>query len=302
MYGGAGKLVAGLCAAAACLAFASPAGAAPVERSTDVRATFDIDGTRGYHLRFEVRSGDDESRVVVTATQGNFGSFVPYDHATYAARVPIEIAARSVAFKLPDGLGGAELQLDPKSVDSQEGYCGRRTAREGILSGRLDFRGEGGYTKVHEVDLVGTITVSKRRLPCGSDRAAPADLPKPEVPATRSLLSSCGPGKGSGFAAASFRNRAIYLAERFERAPRLEVFRFIFARGPGAGVHVSRDRETGTVRPPRPFEGIGRFRNGRLVGDLTATFPGAKDVSLASSRARIRDLRNDLPDCFPPLF
>ena len=105
-------------------------------------------------------------------------------------------------------------------------------------------------------------------------------------------LTTCGPDSGPVYVAESFGRGVDHRVETFSRRAGLIVVRYASAVGDRDSLAVSRDGETATVVPPRPFSGSAEYANGRLTGDLAVPLPGLeRPVRLTPSPADLDRLR-----------
>ncbi|MFL5833774.1 MAG: hypothetical protein ACJ76B_07320 [Solirubrobacterales bacterium] len=153
--------------------------------------------------------------------------------------------------------------------------------RRGVFVGSLRFRGEGGYVSVRLHRAKGVIVrVGKRCRVHRRREFDPAELDflftKPE--ATMLAISREGVDSTALLAIAARRHSAFFAIHE-ESRPKLGIIRLAIVRGPGK-LQVNDALTSGTLIPPGPFHGSGRYRafpDGTQTwsGALSVNFPGA---------------------------
>ena len=175
----------------------------------------------------------------------------------------------------------------------------------GRFEGRIDVEGENGFAAVHRSRIRGRIE-SYRIRGCGTDRVrrSPARFARRlgRAPAIRHpALTSCGADRETWYGAFRGSLGTEYAATYSTRAGGIRAIRIAFSTGSRDSFHVAPRGNRATVRPDaRFFAGTGRYRAGRLTGDLTASFPGAADTPLTPGRANFGDEDSVPPGrCYP---
>ena len=264
----------GLAVCIAAALAATPAVAAP----RDLEARVALEGSNGF-------------RVVVTG--GAYSGFRTASmRARRAGRLTVYATVRDVTltrrrFAADFGdQGSVRLRFEPGNARLVDGdpRCGRGRARivSGGFSGRIDLRGEHGFTRVEGSAGPGKLIHSGVAW-CRKRKSEP----HPRNPDRRSSLSSCradGPRTSTGLIVYYDRPlgpRSVgYRAIRLERSEGIYVSRYVDRRAAAATMRVERgDFSSARISPPGPFAGSAAYEAGNgpgeLTGDLTIGFAGS---------------------------
>lgn len=285
--------------AAALVLLALPAGAAakPGFSVEGPRrwSEFTLRGTDGYRISVSAvsASGKRARNVLITASKGQ------RDMVQYAAR-GLSAGDGSIKTKLP-GVGRIavrfnELKVSREAVaDNCEGRAD--VIRHGVFEGRIELRGEHGYTSVHGRSAPGTIRQSFRQV---CDQREPGHRQA---------------GGGNSFhletllAGREGQRTLSFSVSRFNFGPKFGGPSVFFSASSSTQRHgffvsasVSAEGEPGSfltpdpagaledasVSPPAPFQGSATFHldsptSASWTGTLSVELPGVGDVPLAGT-------------------
>lgn len=161
-------------------------------------------------------------------------------------------------------------------------FFGRLLVKQhGVFIGSLRFRGEGGYVSVRIHRAKGGILRAGKRCRVRRHRNfSPAELEALFAKPDAAMLSIAREGVDSTalLAIAAGKRSAFYAVDEETRA-KLAVIRLAMVRKPGR-VHIDESITAGTLAPPAPFHGSGRYRafpdgTNTWSGNLSVNFPGA---------------------------
>lgn len=250
------------------------------EAGLPVPGSFSLEGTNGYTLAVlaePARAGQPASVLVRAFAKGR--------SATYAA--PATVTETSMQANLGE-LGEIAVTFQ-RSGQPASVHCGQRTITfdSGSYVGRIDFRGEEGFTAVEASSAPGNLDFM-RGLLCsrgfstfsgGPERGAELTVRNPAL-GPRMSVSSPRPGAA-----------AQITASTTEYSDGIAVERTASLRMPGSDFDYDRRLRTATVRPPAPFAGTARFdltkkAGQRWSGDLTVDLPGKATVPLTGPSLR----------------
>ena len=169
----------------------------------------------------------------------------------------------------------------------------RIVERIGVFRGRIQFTAEDGFSDIRTRRADGRITSYRLRGCRGKSatRAKRSLSPLAQMrakPKRRYELSSCGPADGSTLSADREPGGSEFYAESIERTGGILISRYILSSANRAAFKVAKGGRRAMVRPPRGFDGTGRFRNGVLDGNLQADFPGAPNTPLTPGEGVLR--------------
>lgn len=160
-------------------------------------------------------------------------------------------------------------------------FFGRLLVKQhGVFVGNLRFRGEGGYVSVRLHRAKGGILRPGKRCHVRHHAFDPAFLEalfaKPE--AAMLAISREGVDSTAMLAIAAGKRSAFYAADEESRG-KLAIVRLAEVHKPGR-VRIDEAITSGTLAPPPPFQGTGRYRafpdgSRAWSGDLSVNFPGA---------------------------
>lgn len=242
-----------------------------------VPGAFRLQGTNGYTLYVLAappRAGRT-GRVLIFASAKGRG-------ASYTA--PATVSETSIQASL-GALGEISVTFQ-SSGEAASARCGDQTIRfdSGRYEGRIDFRGEEGYTSVEANSAPGIFTAI-----CGAGVVESG----PSEKALGAELYVRNPGLGPGLSVRKSRPGAAarITAWTSEYGDGISIERFASLRMPAADFTFDRRLRTATVKPPTPFTGTARFDLGkkagrRWSGDLTVDLPGSSATPLTGPSLR----------------
>ena len=179
------------------------------------------------------------------------------------------------------GIADVEVQFEPKGdqqVDPASEFespgikcTGKSKFREGKWVGKIEFKGEDGYTKVDERKApgsVGTSTVECTGNGGGGGNGQPGVGMSISGTVGGDSVSFFGQKKNSG-------GNATFNATLSGGGKGYTVTRSATAKGPESSLTVDVENQTGTASPPNPFSGTAKLESGVLSGTLAVKFPGA---------------------------
>ena len=161
-----------------------------------------------------------------------------------------------------------------------------RVEKTGVFRGRIQGSGELGFSTVDVNRAPGSIERYRLRgcrAPAPAVRAVPRTMQsiiERAKPRRSWDLGVCAPGPRTVFHAERWRTGAQFDAAAYERDGGVGIYRFLDSLASRSSFTLARNGRRAMVRPPRGFDGTGRFRNGTLTGNLTANFPGAPGTPL----------------------
>jgi hypothetical protein len=169
----------------------------------------------------------------------------------------------------------------PSQRVTKKCFFGRLLVKQhGVFVGKLRFRGEDGYLSVRLHRAKGGILRPGRRCHVRHHHFDRADFEalfaKPEA----AMLSIAREGVDStAMLAIADGKRSAFFAADEESRGKLAIVRLAMVRKPGR-VHINEAITSGTLTPPPPFHGSGRYRafpDGSVTwsGGLSVNFPGA---------------------------
>jgi hypothetical protein len=196
-------------------------------------------------------------------------------------------------------LGRVSMYFHPRQkahfVPGPAGNCtgGGKFVEPGTFVGRLEFKGEQGYTKVQASRIRGTVTRNLKET-CKESPGGGEGGP----PATWTLLRASSKDDRVSFGAFKIESHArpaidasIFSASILDlRRHGMSVFRSIQSDDKADAFEVTRAHGTvvaAAVDPPAPFSGSATYRRGvqapseSWTGSLTGDFPGIGPVTLA---------------------
>jgi hypothetical protein len=160
-------------------------------------------------------------------------------------------------------------------------FFGRLLVKQhGVFVGNLKFRGEGGYVSVRLHRAKGGILRPGKRCHVRHHDFDAADFEALFAKPKAALLSISRDGVDSTamLAIADGKKSAFFAADEESRG-KLAIVRLAIVRKPGR-VHINEAITSGTLTPPAPFHGSGRYRafpdgTATWSGNLSVNFPGA---------------------------
>jgi len=158
--------------------------------------------------------------------------------------------------------------------------------QHGVFVGNLRFRGEGGYASVQIHRAKGGILRVGKRCHVRRHRLfSPEELEELFAKPDAAMLSIAREGVDStALLAIDAGKRSAFYAIDEETRPKLAIIRLAMARKPGR-VQINESITSGTLAPPAPFHGSGRYRafpdgSSTWSGSLSVNFPGAPHFPL----------------------
>jgi hypothetical protein len=242
----------------------------------------------GYRVRVEAR----RATVSLSVSRAH-RSLRTVATTGYVARG--KVAGDEVRADFP-GMGEISMRFKP-SGRVRRGFLGLHclgaedvVTRFGVFTGRLRFRGEGGYVTIDSHRAKGKATT----LPSTGCPLRPIGGPHvfSGVPiAKRGRVTFLGADFRQGIGAVDFFALDVggqdprYVAQTEQGGSGLATYRLAIATGPPSGFAADNALSFATIAPPPPFRGIGSLlRNPdgsrSWTGSLTASFPGDPDVPL----------------------
>ena len=271
---------------------------------------FTLRGTGGYKITVSADPGDPKTGGEVELSVENH-----WESAEYS--VPAKVTASSIRASFGQ-LGRIAVHFRPSGRERKikvPGKClkGRPpvvTARLGRFAGTIEFRGEGGYTKVDAHSAEGGIgdplAALPEKLQCESRQSKAEHRKEGE-----SVGIQASPHEGLSFGASRFfgelpdlatkvkhapprGNRVLFLALAVERAGKVSILRSGGALGDSGNLLYDDSLATATVSAPATgaFSGSGSFVRAAdgstsLTGTLAVTLPGLGSVPLTGGEAEL---------------
>lgn len=271
-------------AAALLLVWAAPAWASYVDRLPDAYSSFSLHGTHGYSIfvsaRPEEGSQDEGVRVFVHRK----GSIADYE-------VPAEVTGKRIEARL-GGVGRISVKFHPRGKPRIAGIKCNRSARlryqPGVWVGRIEFRGEEGFTQVN-VKSAKEVTWPLLLIAC--PYISEPEEEGAELPGAR-LEAWTGPKSHFIYLHAITNHPGapvkMFAAFSEQRGP-LHVNRFVRGTYPGEGFTFDSNLNTATLTLQGSLSGTAIYNRSaqpqdRWTGDLTIDFPGRSNVSLTGTR------------------
>jgi hypothetical protein len=114
-------------------------------------------------------------------------------------------------------------------------------------------------------------------------------------------VAACGTDRDTWFFAGRGFGEAPYGASFETRGGGIHALRLAFSVGSPSSFDVTPNERRVRIKPDADFfSGTGRYRHGRLLGDIAADFPGRPGVSLAPAVAQFGDVDDIGPGpCYP---
>lgn len=273
---------------AAAIASQSTVASAQVIPASGPSASFELSGSHGYRLQFQVDPGG--ASIAVSGRRGSrdYGANTSY-MSRRAHTTPDHFHAGLGRFGLID------LAFHPKGKVAHRpapGPCagGRETIRSGVFVGTVRFRGENGYTEVTRHRVRGKVSTSAAQT-CplathrGSHRGHRHGHRRHRAPLDTVLSAASSNGTSLTAVSTPGEPRPIILVSNFERAQGLSISHDAFTPDPPGSFSFDRSLNSATLTPPAPFAGSAIFERPdqfttRWAGDLSVSFPGDPDVPL----------------------
>lgn len=300
---------------------AAPGGKAQIRPATQIAILF-APGTKGWHLQVTATLGSAD------AGRQSLGIYVKGPHhqtITYGARGGIKGRATEdgrIVGRVP-GVGRIDVRFEqtsekPLETTPQKGCTkeGKSAVLVGVFRGTIEFRGEGGYTKVDRTSARGEIWVTPREL-CPPRKHQPAS---DETPRRRSGLTYLAAGRNLAGGSLTLDVLASLPEGHF---PALTIFNATYThRSHGVDISdmilvdkESEDLSTVTsadgaptelaITPPGPFTGSATFKlesptQASWTGDLAVDFLGLGKTSLAGPGWWAGACESTCTNTFPP--
>jgi hypothetical protein len=274
---------------------------------------FTLEGSNGYKITVSGDPGGGRDSVQLSADSHSGEAVYLTSGKVSANRIEARFGK----------LGAVSVQFRPSGRQRRvkvPGKCFPRrppmvSSRLGSFVGRIEFRGEQGYTRVSASGADGGVgdplTNTPSKISCDTRESAgerkrelesislEAASPSPEVSFSASRLfghRSLGDLLGEPVAAD---DDYLFLAASAEREGRMLIFRSTGALGGPKEFSFDDALTSATVRPPAPFTGTGSFlRNAdgstSWTGDLAASLPGLGAVDLTGGTAELSTVAKHL--------
>lgn len=276
----------------ACVSLTLAAGTAGAAHHRSIEIEASVHAPAGYRISFAA----DGSRGPDTAA---FIAFRPIEHgfsaATYLDFRHQRVTARDVHADLGPGRKvHAKFAERSRREDTVPGCRGRRTIRRGVLIGRISFVGEHRYVAVRKHRIPARVTVDGIH---GCRHPSPRRDQWPRAFA----LSACRPAADLIYGAFAPGNEIDgdpqhFAATATSRGSRV-VARDLLLAGKASSFEAADDLSTATVHPGGPFDGTGTYADGRLTGDLAATFLGLeRPLAITPAEANLKETRSGSVD------
>jgi hypothetical protein len=267
-------------------AFALALGAQPAAAQLPAPGGFRLPASNGYSLRALSYDGDPngqpDSVLLLFTRKGSA--------ALYFTRRGAEVTEESISADL-GGLGSIDLRFVPTGKSREEApSCEPKqnvAVDSGVYEGKVDFKGEEGFTEVHATRAPGDVHFVLNLI-CGMsiDEGSGGHAPGAQLRVHRRWQR----GNVSFEAWKNSPTRpAHFEASIEERRGAIGVLRGISSTAGSGSFQFDVPAQSALVRPPFPFHGSARFvRRGRgpgtLQGGLKVDFPGHSNVPLAGTR------------------
>jgi hypothetical protein len=279
------------CAATLALLAALPAVAAKAGRGTldnSILAGFKLSGSNGYRIQVLTLG---RRLALLEASKGQVGASYAVQGKISGNRIEARfgslghISVRFVPSPHPRGKGSQRQGCD-EPIDLSE---------KGTFQGTIRFAGEHGYTKVSSHRASGVV-IGIGQEGCGiAKSAAPSEALPLSGLTTRLTAVAKKNGKTYSLDASKVDddNQLSLNAWIQERRPRMEIFRVASAIVGGENSFLSTavgsHPAQATLKPPKPFSGIGVFQENSPLsaswrGSIAAWFPGIGKVRLAGPK------------------
>jgi hypothetical protein len=247
---------------------------------------FRLPAGNGYSLHAIAFDGDPHERPdALLLFFGRKGS-----SAVYGALRKVEVTETSITADL-GGLGSVDLHFAPSGQPRVErSTCDPEPIEfdSGFYEGRIEFEGEGGFTKVNAVRAPGEIRFGASLICSGSvnegfgGHAPGALLSLRRRGGLRFQVKTNSPTRPTRFTASID-----------EKRDGLGISRSVSAVAGPAAFDFDVPAQTALLNPSSPFQGTATFHRtsrrtpGRLRGSLTVDFPGRPNVPLGGSRGSL---------------
>lgn len=243
-----------------------------------------LKGSKGYSISI------DGDRETVTLTAERKGSSASYTAKGFASATRIKARLGH--------LGRVSVRFHsrgrPKLTPVPQGICRgeAETVESGTWVGRIEFKGEQGYTTVHATRARGAITDTPK-VTCSSHEGKGGDLPD-----FQSTIFSASSDTRAIFSTAflvtsktrSGLDGSLFSASLLEVHNRgLAIIRSINVDAKSGAIALIKEGgniASATISPPTPFTGTATFQKtrgskGSWTGTLAGDFPGRGEVTLA---------------------
>ncbi len=251
-------------------------------------ADFTVGASDGLSAKVEARP----NRVVMYVGKGRLIN---------AYTVPGELSARGLEARFGE-LGRVSVEFRPLRTVSvnqlSEGCEGETyTTAEGVFSGTIRFRGEGGYVTVDTARAKGRVESTSRRScprrPGADPFAAFEKLDRESEFGRVAVLQATDRHRLLAALAVDTEERhaAFFYGGARERRGRMEVLRLAGVKAPLSAFTFNHVAGTATLTPPAPFTGSATFQRNAdgsksWTGSLSVSLLGSEPVFLAGPRFR----------------
>jgi hypothetical protein len=273
---------------------ALPATSATASAQLPPPGGFQLRADNGYFLHALSYDGDErgehDSVLLLFTRRGSA--------ALYFVEKGVEVTENSISAEFGD-LGSLDLRFLPTGRAREEApKCEPRQSVKvdsGAYEGRIDFEGEDGFTAVHATRTRGSAQFILNLI-CGEggDEGVGGHAPGAQLRAHQRV-------SGGNVTFEAWKNSptrpARFEASIEERRGAMGILRGVSAKAAPGSLVFDVPAQTALVRPPSPFDGVGRFERGskgpgRLRGDLSVDFPGRANVFIGGRGSLIRYVRN----------
>lgn len=238
-------------------------------------SSFTVSASHGY----EVRVFTFGSAVVTQVIHSGPRRFSTAAYLARGVAVPRRLQATF------GNLGRVSMRFHPpaghRGVESICRFGERLSRQHGIYVGHFSFKGEGGYVKLDLHRAKGTIVTPAGR--CPRRHLTHAEVEK-LIESLFEPVSGIFAGSREGVATTGVfglerKHDTLFLASHEETHGRMAIIRMAIAKG-GKGLHVNEAVTAGSISPPPPFHGTGRYHAApdgttTWTGPLSVNFPGA---------------------------
>jgi hypothetical protein len=271
---------------------------------------FTLRGTGGYKITVSADPGDPKSGGEVEVSADDAEGDAQY-------RVPAKVTASTIRASFGK-LGRIAVHFQPSGRERKvkvPGGCLKErpptvSARLGRFVGTIEFRGEGGYTKVDAKSAAGGIGDPLAALP-GKIQCEFRQSKAEHQKEGEAVGIQASPHEGISFGASRFfgelpdlattvkhlpprGDRVLFVVFASEQVGKVSIFRSAGALGDSANLLYDDSLATATVSAPAagPFTGSGSFVRAAdgstsLTGTLAVSLPGLGTVPLTGGQAEL---------------
>lgn len=277
-------------------------GTSPASAGTRTATKFVLQGTNGYEVT--VYAADQGTARLVAARRHAVASYTT-DRAYFdGSRLTAEFAdlgSVSVEFR-PSLIAGRPLPARSRVTCALE----ESRARRGLFVGRVQFRGERGFTKLDATHARGVVYWLRRDGCDGRQRVLRSrqkEASRPGGPVLRAFGVNHGAlvffraGRNAfedllhekHLEVGKLRKDGVpFSVQTFEERQGIGIVRTAVAKGPQSSFVFNHSHTAAKISPPAPFSGRGHFSNCKMshprpwYGSLSVFLPGRGRLPLAS--------------------